>query len=150
MFLNPRGIGKEANAKLLANQTARQCWGVMISPAPRNHLWLSNGLANYADMLYLAQANGPAALENEIRDTDVEALTIDNVPVIQAGRMEDYSPELLALTASKGAAVLHMLRGVVGDEKFFQTLKNFAPQHTWKSMTTADFKPAVENAPSQD
>jgi tetratricopeptide (TPR) repeat protein len=150
LFLNPRGIGKEANAKLLANQIARQWWGMLISPATRNHLWLSNGLANYADMLYLAQVNGPATLENEIRDTDVEALTIDNVPVIQAGRMEDYSPELLALTASKGAAVLHMLRGVIGDEKFFQTLKDFAAQNAWKSVTTDDFKKAAETASAQN
>jgi tetratricopeptide (TPR) repeat protein len=150
LFLNPRGIGKEANGKLLANQIARQWWGMLISPATRNHLWLSNGLANYADMLYLAQVNGPATLENEIRDADVEALTIDNVPVVQAGRMEDYSPELLALTASKGAAVLHMLRGVIGDEKFFQTLKDFAAQNAWKSVTTDNFKKAAESASAQD
>ena len=51
LFLNPRGIGKDANLKLLANQIARQWWGMLISPASRNHLWLSNGLANYSDML---------------------------------------------------------------------------------------------------
>ena len=146
LFLNPRGIGKEVNAKLLSNQISRQWWGALLSPATRNHLWLSNGLANYSDMLYMAQVNGPSALENEMRDTTVEALTIDNVPVIQAARLEDYSPELLALTASKGAAVLHMLRSVIGDEKFFQSLKGFAAQNPWKSVTTDNFKEAVEKA----
>src|SRR6202023_213055 len=111
---------------------------------------LSNGVGDYSDMLYLAQVNGPSTRENEIRDTDVEALTIDNVPVIQAGRMEDYSPELLALTASKGAAVLHMLRGVIGDDKFFQTLKDFATQNAWKSVSTDDFKKAAETASAQN
>ena len=33
----------------------------------------------------------------------VEALTVDNVPIIQSARLEDYSPELWALTGSKGA-----------------------------------------------
>src|SRR5262249_13435797 len=80
LFLNPRGIGKEVNAKLLSNQISRQWWGALLSPATRNHLWLSNGLANYSDMLYMANLNGPSALENEMRDTTVEALTIDNVP----------------------------------------------------------------------
>src|SRR5256885_7321802 len=51
LFLNPRGIGKEVNAKLLSNQISRQWWGSLLSPASRNHLWLSNGLANYSDML---------------------------------------------------------------------------------------------------
>src|SRR5438876_1267666 len=150
IFLNPRGIGKDVNAKLLANQISRQWWGALLSPASRNHLWLNNGLASYSDMLYMAHLNGPSTVENEMRDTAVEALTIDNVPVIQAARLEDYSPELLALTGSKGAAVLHMLRSVIGDEKFFQTLKDFAAQNPWKSVTTDDFKKAAEKASAQD
>jgi hypothetical protein len=150
IFLNPRGIGRDLNAKLLANQISRQWWGTLLSPATRNHLWLSNGLASYSEMMYMAQVSGPSALENEVRDVDVEALTVDNVPVIQAGRLEDYSPELLALTGSKGAAVLHMLRGVIGDEKFFQTLKDFASHNTWKSVTTDDFKKAAEGASAQN
>ena len=150
IFLNPRAIGREVNSKLLANQISRQWWGVLISPANRNHLWLNNGLANYSEMLYMAQANGPSSLENAMRDTDVEALTVDNVPVIQAARLEDYSPELLALTGSKGASVLHMLRGVIGDDKFFQTLKDFASQYAWKPVTTDDFKKTAEKASAQD
>src|SRR5229473_6161512 len=150
LFLNPRGIGREVNAKLLSNQISRQWWGTLLSPATRNHLWLSNGLANYSDMLYMAQLNGPSAIENEMRETTVEALTIDNVPVIQAARLEDYSPELLALTASKGAAVLHMLRSVIGDEKFFLTLKEYAAQNPWKSVTTDSFKAATEKVSAQN
>src|SRR5262249_18062723 len=114
LFVNPRGIGKDVNSKLLANQISRQWWGALVSPASRNHLWLNNGFASYSDILYRAHVNGPATLENEMRDTDVEALTVDNVPVSQAARLEDYSPELQALSAAKGAAVLHMLRSVMG------------------------------------
>ena len=150
IFLNPRAIGKDVSTKLLANQISRQWWGAMVSPATRNHLWLSNGLASYSETLYSAQVNGPSALENDMRDTAVEALTVDNVPVAQAARLEDYSPELLALTGSKGAAVLHMLRSVIGDEKFFQTLKDFSGQYAWKSVTTDDFKKTAEKASAQD
>ena len=80
----------------------------------------------------------------------VEALTVDNVPVIQSARLEDYSPELWALTGSKGAAVLNMLRYVIGDDKFFQMLKAFAQQHAWKSVSTEDFEKAVEGVSGQD
>ena len=38
------------------------------------------------------------------------------MPIIQSSRLEDYSPELWALTGSKGAAVLNMLRTVIGDD----------------------------------
>ena len=65
---------------------------------------------------------------------------MDNVPMLQSARLEDFSPELWALTGSKGAAVMNMLRFVVGDEKFFQILKTFAQQNVWKSVNTDDFK----------
>jgi aminopeptidase N len=144
VFLNPRGIGKEANTRLLSNQIARQWWGILLSPIDRNHLWLANGMATYSEALYIEETNGPGALESEMRDQSVEALTIDDVPQIQAARLEDYSPELIALTGSKGAATMHMLRYVIGDKAYFQTLKNFTEKFAWKSVTTADFRQSAE------
>ena len=121
-----------------------------MSPANRNHLWLTNGLATYAELLWTEHVNGAAAMEQQYRDVSVEALTIDNVPVIQAARLEDYSPELWALTGSKGAAVLHMLRSVVGDQNFFQTLKQYAQQFNAQSATTEDFRKVAESVSKQD
>jgi len=150
IFLNPHAIGKQVGAKLLANQIARQWWEALVSPVTRNHLWLSNGLAAYSELLWTEHTAGPGAAESQFRDDAVEALTVDNVPVIQAGRMEDYSPELWALTGSKGAAVLHMLRYVIGDQAFMQTLKEFARRYSWKSVTTEDFKKVAQDVSKQD
>ncbi|HMC61808.1 MAG TPA: hypothetical protein VKJ01_21625, partial [Candidatus Solibacter sp.] len=36
VFLAPRGIGKQVNAKLLANQISRQWWEDLVSPTTRN------------------------------------------------------------------------------------------------------------------
>src|SRR5579864_1853924 len=90
VFLNPRGIGHDLNGKLLANQVSRQWWHALISPATRNHLWLTNGFANYSELLWAEHTTGPGALETQFHDMAVEALTIQNVPVIQAARLEDY------------------------------------------------------------
>ena len=150
IFLSPRGIGKDLSTKLLANQISRQWWGVLVSPLTRNHLWLSDGLATYSSLLYIEQIRGPAALESEVRDTAIESLTIDNVPVVQASRMEDYSPELWALTASKGATVLHMFRSVVGDDKFWEILKEYAKQFGWKSAVTDDFRKVADGVTQQN
>ena len=150
LFLSPRAIGKQVAAKLLANQISRQWWEDLVSPTTRNHLWLTNGLASYAEILWTEHTAGPGAVESQFRDDTVEALTVDNVPVIQAARMEDYSPELWALTGSKGAAVLHMLRFVIGDQAFFQTLKDFAARYSWKSASTEDFRKVAEDASKQD
>jgi peptidase M1-like protein len=150
IFVNPRGIGRQYNSKLLANQISRQWWGTVVSPATRNHMWLANGLAAYSELLWVEHTAGPGALESQYRDAIVEALTVENVPIMQASRLDDYSPELWALTGSKGEAVLHMLRFVIGDEKFFQTLKEFVRRAAWKAVTTDDFKDIAQDVSKQD
>jgi Tfp pilus assembly protein PilF len=150
IFLAPRGIGKQPNTKLLANQVARQWFEELVSPATRNHLWLTNGLAAYAELLWSEHEKGPAAMEAQLRDVMVESLTVDTVPVIQASRLEDYSPELWALTGGKGTTVMGMLRYVIGDENFFKTLKAYTQQFAWKSSNTDDFRKVAETVTGQD
>jgi len=112
-------------------------------------MWLVNGGARYAELLYLEHLNGAGALENEVRDTYIEALTLENVPVIQSGRLEDYSPEFWAATAGKGAGVMHMLRAVVDDAAFGKGLKQFVSQYAWKQASTDDFRKVFETASGQ-
>ena len=61
IFLSPRGIGNQVASRLLANQLARQWWETLVSPINRDHLWLENGNARYAELLWDEHANGPAA-----------------------------------------------------------------------------------------
>ncbi len=144
LFFSPKAIGTEVNAKLLANQISRQWWGNEVAPASRNHLWIENGLARYAEMLYAENTSGAGALQTQVHDTYVEALTVTDPPLIQSSRLEDYSPEFWAETAGKGAAVLHMLRGIMGDDKFFQLLKAIPATYAWKSISTDQFHDLAE------
>jgi len=150
LFLNPHGIGHEPNGRLLANEISRQWFEELVSPSSRNHLWLTNGLAAYSELLWTEHAAGAGAMESQMHDVMVEALTIDNVPIIQAARLEDYSPELWALTGSKGAAVMNMLRYVMGDDKFFRALKQYAQNFSWKSALTDDFRKIASDVSGQD
>jgi tetratricopeptide (TPR) repeat protein len=150
LFLSPGGIGQQPNVRLIANQVARQWWGGLISAATRNHLWITNGMARYSELLYLEHTNGPGALGTEAHDVYIDALTMNDVPIIQTPRLEDYSPEFWALTASKGAAVLHMLRYVMGDAAFQKLLKEFPNQHAWKPVSTGDFEKVSSAASGQD
>ena len=144
VFLSPHAIGKEVNAGVLANQVGRQWWEIQVSPVNRNHMWLENGMALYSEALWAEHEKGASALEQRMKHLSIDALTVENVPLIQTARLEDYSPEYWALSADKGAVVIHMLRNTLGDEKFFQSLKNFLRQYAWKSVTTEDFRKAAE------
>jgi hypothetical protein len=150
VFISPAAVGKEVNANVLANQVARQWWEVEVSPVNRNHMWMENGMALYAEALWTEHEKGASAIEQKMKDLSVTALTVDNVPLIQTSRLEDYSPEYWALSADKGAVVLQMLRSTMGDDKFFQALKAFLQQSAWKPATTEDFRKACEAAMGEE
>ncbi len=144
VFLSPAGIGKQVSLRLLTNQVARQWWGALVSAATRGGLWLTNGMARYSELLYLEHINGPSAFEPEARDLYVDALTMNDVPISQTPRLDDYSPEFWSLTASKGAAVLNMLRYVMGDAGFEKLLHEFPGKYAWSAVKTEDFEKAAE------
>jgi hypothetical protein len=150
IFLSPRGIGNQVADRLLANQIARQWWEVFVSPISRDHMWLENGSARYAELLWEEHNTGQATFEQDLHDDYVEALTVDNPPLIQAGRLEDYSPEYWASTAGKGAAILNMLRSLMGNDRFSKLMKTFPEQHAWQSVSTADFRKSAEQIFGQD
>jgi len=144
IFLSPAALTRPVASKLLANEVSRQWWEEMVSASTRNHLWLTNGLAAYSELLWVEHTSGKGAMEGQAHDAMVESLTVDNVPIMQSARLEDYSPELWALTGSKGAAVANMLRYLIGDDQFFEVLKEYAQGRVWKTASTDDFRDVVE------
>ncbi|MEZ5354567.1 MAG: M1 family aminopeptidase [Bryobacteraceae bacterium] len=144
LFLNPRAIGTEVNSRLVHREVARQWWGVSVSPTTRNHIWLANGGARYAELMWVEKTQGEGAMESELRDTYTEALTVEQPPIAQSSRLEDYSPEYWAVTAAKGAAVFNMLRQIAGDEAFEKLLKTFLEANAGKEVSTDDFRKAAE------
>ena len=145
IFLSPNAIGSQVNVRVVANQVSRQWWGNLISPATRNNLWIPNGMARYSEVLYSAEKEGSGSLNSLVRDAYVEALTVEQPPIMQSARLEDYSPEYWAITAGKGASVIHMLRGIMGDDNFFKFLKAVTQQYAGKSIDTAQFEKVAEN-----
>jgi len=150
LFLSPGGIGKQPSPRLLANQITRQWYGGLISPVNRNHIWITNGIARYAELLYLESVNGASILESEIRDLYIDALTVTDAPVRQAARYEDYSPEYFAVTGSKGAATYHMLRWIIGEDAFKKLLRTMPDQFANKSISTDDLRKIAETAGGQN
>ena len=146
IFLATKAIQPTPNSRLLVNQTARQWWGLNVSPASRNHIWFANSGARYSELLWVEKESGTASYEGEMKDVYVEALTVDDPPMTQAARLEDYSPEYWAVTGAKGTAVLGMLRQVMGDDKFGVFIKDFLASNAGKSVSTEDFRKAAEKS----
>jgi hypothetical protein len=142
--LSSRGITPKTNYRLLANNIAHQWWGVTVSPASRNDWWIEDGFSRYSEARYIEIAAGQGALQEAVKDMSVGALAYDTVPLSSAGKLDLFSPEFQSLVTDKGAMILHMLRWVVGDQKFDQCMRDFYTQFAGKSATVDDFREVVE------
>ncbi|HEY1272404.1 MAG TPA: M1 family aminopeptidase, partial [Terriglobales bacterium] len=141
-----RSISQKINYRLLANTIAHQWWGGLVSPASRDSWWLEDGFSRYAEARYVENAAGEAGMEEMVKDMSVGALAYDTAPLSSANRLDMFSPEFQSLTTDKGAMILHMLRWVLGDAKFDQTMRTFANQFAGKSATLDDFRELAEKA----
>jgi aminopeptidase N len=139
-----RAVTDKVNYRLLANTIAHQWWGGSVSPASRDDWWLNDGFARYSEARYVEQAAGEAGLEETIKDMSVGALAYDTVPLSSSGKLDIFSPEFQSLVTDKGAMILHMLRWVMGDQKFDQTMRTFASMYAGKSASLDDFRALAE------
>ncbi|MGH9536508.1 MAG: M1 family aminopeptidase [Terriglobales bacterium] len=142
--ISSRAVTDKVNHRLLANTIAHQWWGVSVSPASRDDWWLSDGFARYSEARYVEQAAGEAGLEEAVKDMSVGALAYDTVPLSSAGKLDLFSPEFQSLVTDKGAMILHMLRWVMGDQKYDQTMRSFASKFAGKSASLDDFRALAE------
>ena len=137
-------ITEKTNYRLLADAIAHQWWGVSVSPATKDDWWLSDGFARYSEAMYVENAAGAAGLEEAVKDMSVGALAYDTVPLSSASKLDIFSTEFQSLTTDKGAMILHMLRWVLGEDKYNKTMRDFAGQYAGKSATTDDFREVAE------
>lgn len=142
--LASRGITPKTNYRLLANNIAHQWWGASVNPSTRNDWWIEDGFARYSEARYIETAAGTGALQEAVKDMSVGALAYDTVPLSSAGKLDLFSPEFQSLVTDKGAMILHMLRWVVGDQKFDQAMRDFYAQFAGKAATVDDFRDTVE------
>ncbi|MGO8787274.1 MAG: M1 family aminopeptidase [Terriglobia bacterium] len=149
--LASRAFTNPVNYKLLAHEISHLWWRCLVSPATPNDAFLDEGLAEYSKAMYVQQAAGDAAFEDLMRDTDVGALTHEDVaPIAQAGQLHEFTPEYQSIVFDKGAMVFHMLRWVIGDDAFRKTLRSMVEQYAWKSITTDEFQRLAEKASKQE
>ena len=141
-----RTVTPKTNYRLLANTIAHQWWGVSVSPASKEDWWLDDGFARYSEARYVESAAGQNGLEEAVKDMSVGALAYDTVPLSSVGKLDVFSPEFQSLVTDKGAMILHMLRWVLGDQKFDQAMRTFASQYAGKPVTMDQFRDIAEKS----
>jgi aminopeptidase N len=133
--------GDHANDAILAHELAHQWFGNSLSVRDWRHVWLNEGFATYAAMLWLERSKGAAAYRAEmLKIAQDDAL---QGPVFMTD-VTDNKQLFGAATFDKGAWVLHMLRHVMGDQKFFEALRAYVAEYSYRNVTTEDLRAVCE------
>ena len=132
----------------IAHELAHQWWGQAVGWRNYHEQWLSEGFAQYFAALYANETRGEEAFQNMLRQFRKWALSeSEEGPVYlgyRLGHIERKPRVFRALVYNKGAAVLHMLRRLVGDETFFSALRRFYREQKFRKAGTEDLQRAFE------
>jgi hypothetical protein len=132
----------------LAHELAHQWWGQAVGWKNYHEQWISEGFAQYFASLYAQKEHGEETFTDMLRQFRRWALAeSDQGPVYlgyRLGHIKGDSRVFRALIYNKGAAVLHMLRRLVGDEVFFSGLRQFYEEQKFQKAGTDDLRRAFE------
>ncbi len=131
-----------------AHAIAHQWWGQAVGWKTYHDQWLSESFAQYFAALYTGHQRGDEAFRVIMRQ--MRKWGIDESaqgPLFlgyRLGHVRDEGRVFRALVYDKGAAVLHMLRHLVGDDAFFLGVRRFYASWRYQKAGTEDLRAAME------
>ncbi len=132
----------------IAHEIAHQWWGQAVGWKNYHEQWLSEGLAQYFAVLYAKERRGDEVFRSALRHLRRWAMDQSDQGSIylgyRLGHIKGDSRVFRAIVYNKGAAVLHMLRRLVGDDAFFRGLRRYYTENTFKKAGTEDLQRAME------
>jgi len=127
---------------IVVHELSHQWWGDMVTLSDWPHVWLNEGFASYSEALWKEYNNGLSSYHSYMRNS----LTVTD----PSGPIYNPNPLFGANTVyHKGAWVLHMLRGVVGDS-MWSIFPNYRNHYEYGNASSEDFQHAAEEIWGQD
>jgi hypothetical protein len=132
----------------LAHEIAHQWWGQAVGWRNYHEQWLSEGFAQYFAAMYAQHERGDelfVGVLRQLRKWGMDATSQGPIYLgYRLGHIRGESRVFRALVYNKGAAVLHMLRRLVGDDGFFRGLRRFYRESRFHKAGTEDLRTAME------
>ncbi len=131
---------------LMAHEFSHHWFGNLVTCSSAADMWLNEGWASYCEALFLECVEGKDAYLNDI-----------NEKVFEANRwaaMRDHGYRAIANmdeqftygthVYTKGALMVHNLRLFMGDEAFFNGLRNYLNRYKFQSASTIQLRDELQ------
>jgi len=123
------------------HELSHMWFGDAITCINWHHGWLNEGFATYCEALYAEHIGGFSYYKSYIG-----GLKFNQGGTVYLQEISDPFQIFIPIIYEKGAWVLHMLRGVLGDNVFFDAINHYAtdPRFQYGHASTEDFKEVCE------
>lgn len=152
IFYSEQGIASGRNMEgTVSHEIAHQWFGDAVTEADWHHLWLSEGFATYFGAQFFEVADGQADFRERMEQSRQRVIGSEDVrrPVIDTEETDLFAL-LNANNYPKGGWVLHMLRGLIGDDAFFSGIREYYRTHLHSAVLTDDFRRVMEVSSGQE
>lgn len=156
IFYSEGSVVGDRNARwrnVVIHEIAHQWFGNAVTESDWNDVWLSEGFATYFTLLYIEHAYGRDEFLSGLESSRQRILEFDKQRPdyrVVHDNLSDMSQVTTGQIYQKGAWILHMLRGIVGDEVFWTGIRSYYRAHQDGHATTADFRGEMERASGKD
>lgn len=130
---------------LVVHELAHQWYGDKVTCKDWQNIWLNEGFASYCECIYREAKYGTADFKSYVDNFMSQAKSAAGTIYVQnINSINEIFNS--AREYKKGAIVLHMLRGIVGDDNFFKIMQQYAnePGLAYNVATTEDFQRIAE------
>jgi aminopeptidase N len=133
-----------SDERVILHELAHQWFGDNVSLENWQDVWLKEGMATYAEWLWVTRNKSLKTLNNVVNAQLIGYYS--SVPVGKPPSDALYRREVY----TGGALVFHALRLKVGDEKFFKILHTYLERYGGKSAGTDEFIKVAEEVSGQN
>jgi aminopeptidase N len=138
---------------VVIHEIAHQWFGNAVTESDWDDVWLSEGFATYFTLLYIEHAYGRDEFLAGLESSRQRVLEFDKQRPdyrVVHDNLSDMSQVTTGQIYQKGSWILHMLRGLMGDEAFWAGIRSYYRAHQDGHATTADFRGEMERASGKD
>ena len=138
---------------LVAHELAHQWFGDLLTCRDWSHAWLNEGFATYFDALFREHDLGRDEYLHYMLSYRDNYLSEDGGHYRRSIVTKTYRDPVEIFDRhlyEKGALVLHMLRGVLGDDLFQRSIRRYVARHRTGSVETVDLRRACEETTGRD
>ncbi len=138
---------------VVIHEIAHQWFGNAVTESDWDDVWLSEGFATYFTLLFIEHEYGHDAFMKGLASSKkrVNAFYAQHPDYrIIHDNLKDMSQVTSSQTYQKGSWILHMLRGMVGEDVFWRGIQSYYKKYQNLNATTSDFRREMEEASGKD